>query len=450
VVVSDINSGLYAVRDRSLETAHGSLTFGARTIGGVEGSTVQIAVERVGGTSGDASVAYETLPASADRSDYVPVSGRLSWSAGDASSRTFSVQLVADGTAESAQRFFVRLLDPKGGATLRSPSTASVFVSDSGATAELGFADAGYVVRSDVPRAMLVVQRLGSAQGAASVSYRTVAGTAQPGMHYNDVSGDLSWPDGDATGRTILVDLLPGAASSNASFSVALFNSQGATLGTDDAGVRLGDRAPQASAGADQSADVGTDITLSATHSSDPEKDALSYSWRELSDSRVSLIDGDRAVAHFNVPAVAPATRLSFLLTVTDAAGNATTDQTFVTVSAPGAGGGGAGGGNGGASSDGGGGAPTVLDLIALLGLSAHAVRARRSALAGEAAGACSASTARDRARLYSDDLDSSKGFKLPAATTTRTERRNEGTCTAAPVRVRGLPACRTGIRRRT
>ena len=141
--------------------------------------------------------------------------------------------------------------------------------------------------------------------------------------------------------------------------------------------MTVGDRAPQASAGTDQSANVGSDVTLSATQSSDPEGGALSYSWRETSESHVALTDSDRAVAYFTVPPAATATRLSFLLTVTDSAGNATTDQMFVTVSGQGAGGGGSGGGSGGDSSDGGSGTLTLLDLIGLLGLAA-----RRTSLA--------------------------------------------------------------------
>jgi hypothetical protein len=166
-VVVSINSGLTRCATFA-RGSHGSLTFASRTIGGVEGSTAHVVVQRIGGTSGDVSVAYETRSGSADRSDYVPVRGRLSWASGDASSRTVNVQLVADGEVESPQRFFVRLVDPTGGATLLSPSMASVWVSDAGAASELEFADRGYVVRSGVPRAMLVVhgrQRAGRRHG---------------------------------------------------------------------------------------------------------------------------------------------------------------------------------------------------------------------------------------------------------------------------------------------
>ena len=120
--------------------------------------------------------------------------------------------------------------------------------------------------------------------------------------------------------------------------------------------MTVGDRPPAASAGSDQSASVGGDVTLSATQSSDPEGDALRYSWREISGAQVSLIDDDGAVAHFTAPQVMNATNLSFLLTVTDSAGNETTDQMFVTVSGQAAGGGGSGGGGSGGGSSGGGG----------------------------------------------------------------------------------------------
>jgi choice-of-anchor B domain-containing protein len=379
VLVSDINSGLYVVRDRSLEQSHGSLTFATRTGGGVENDVVPVVVERVGGASGAVSVAYETMSAAADHTNYEPQSGRLSWAAGDASSRTLNVHLIPNGIEEGPRRFFVRLFDPKGGATLLSPSMTSVFVSNPGATTELAFAEPIYVTRNGAERAMLVVRRLGSAQGAAAVSYRTIAGTALPGVQYAEVAaGELSWPDGDATGRTITIDLMPSAADrERATFSVALFDPHGATLDpnadADEAIVEIADRVPTARAGADQTVGAGELVTLTALDSTDPEGEFLAYSWREVDGPEVVLTDGVGAGTSFNAPDVTSATNLQFLVTVTDVAGNQSTDSVIVTVSAPAGGGGGGDGGSGG----GGGGALAPLDLLFLIVLGAARRRLR-------------------------------------------------------------------------
>lgn len=381
VLVSDINSGLYVVRDRSLEQSQGSLTFATRTSGGIENDVVPVVVERLGGASGAVSVAFETLSAAADHSNYEPQSGRLSWAAGDASSRTVSLHLIPNGIEEGPRRFFVRLSDPKGGATLLSPSMTSVFVSDPGATTELAFAQPIYVTRNGAERAMLVVRRLGSAQGAVTVSYRTIAGTALPGVQYAEVAaGELSWPDGDATGRTITIDLMPSPADrERATFSVALFDPHGATFDpnadADEAIVEIADRLPTAEAGADQTVGVGELVTLTAMDSTDPEGEFLGYSWREVDGPAVTLMDSDRATTSFSAPNLTVAANLQFLVTVTDPAGNESTDSVVVTVSAPAGSNGGSGSGGAGGSS--GGGAPNPFDLVLLVALAAARSRIR-------------------------------------------------------------------------
>jgi hypothetical protein len=120
---------------------------------------------------------------------------------------------------------------------------------------------------------------------------------------------------------------------------------------------------PTADAGADQSAGVGELVTLNARESNDPEGDVLAYSWRQIEGPGVVLTDGVGATTSFNAPSVTSATNLRFLVTVTDEAGNASTDTVVVTVAAPAPGGGGAGG------SSSGGGALAPFELVLLLGI---------------------------------------------------------------------------------
>jgi hypothetical protein len=149
------------------------------------------------------------------------------------------------------------------------------------------------------------------------------------------------------------------------SFSVAFFNPQGATLGADEATVKIADQRPTATGGSNQNVSVGDLVTLTALESTDPEGESLTYSWREVAGPAVSLMDGDRATTTFNAPNVTSATNLEFLLTVTDVAGNESTDFVVVTVSAPASGGGGGGGSSGGGG--GGGGALAPFELILLI-----------------------------------------------------------------------------------
>src|SRR5207249_3736572 len=63
------------------------------------------------------------------RCDFIYTLGTLSWAAGDATSKTFSVAIVDDSYAEGSEAFHVILSNPAG-ANLGSPSTATVTITD--------------------------------------------------------------------------------------------------------------------------------------------------------------------------------------------------------------------------------------------------------------------------------------------------------------------------------
>jgi hypothetical protein len=95
---------------------------------------------------------------------------------------------------------------------------------------------------------------------------------------------------------------------------------------------------PVANAGADQSVAASAAVVLNGSASSDPDGDALTYSWTVVSGT-VTLINPTSAVATFTAPS--SAATLVFQLTVSD--GQATSSD-YITVTVAGGGGGGGGG----------------------------------------------------------------------------------------------------------
>lgn len=90
-------------------------------------------------------------------------------------------------------------------------------------------------------------------------------------------------------------------------------------------------RPPAADAGSDQTVNEGSVTTLTASESSDPDGDALSYSWAQTSGPDVNLLGNDTETPNFTAPEVGTNTTLSFDLTVSD--GNLTdTDVVNVTI----------------------------------------------------------------------------------------------------------------------
>src|SRR5690606_39454215 len=128
-----------------------------------------------------ASVDYEIVHATAGAQDYQVQADTLAWSDGDDSARTITLSLVEDAEAENLERLLVRLVNPAGGATLDRRNVASVFIGDRGRDAEVGFfASTIDVAERGFATAGGVLQRGGSAAGAASIDF-TVTGNEATG-----------------------------------------------------------------------------------------------------------------------------------------------------------------------------------------------------------------------------------------------------------------------------
>ncbi len=81
--------------------------------------TVEVAVHRLGGSSGEVSVAVTAIAGSATAgSDYVAADKVLTWTDGESGSRSFAVELVDDKDDEDSESLTVQLAAPTGDAVL--------------------------------------------------------------------------------------------------------------------------------------------------------------------------------------------------------------------------------------------------------------------------------------------------------------------------------------------
>jgi choice-of-anchor B domain-containing protein len=233
IAISDINSGLYLAKDRSLSVAQGSLSFAQPSFAVLEGQQTQIPVQRSGGTSDAISVDYEIVAATADTADYQVNTGTLNWAAGDGSGRTIDVTAVNDGVLEGLERLIVRLINPAGGATLGNGHTANIYLSDPGAMSEIRLAETSIdASESGFGKAVIVLHRTGSALGAATADYVVGGGDAVAGSDYQgNTSGTISWADGDADPKSLVFDVEDdGIEESTEFFELTLSNPMGATI----------------------------------------------------------------------------------------------------------------------------------------------------------------------------------------------------------------------------
>ncbi len=88
------------------------------------------------------------------------------------------------------------------------------------------FSSPAYGIQESNTSAIITVNRVGGANGAAQVSYATVAGgTATNGINYNSVSGVLNWTNGESDAKTFTVPIIAdGLAEPNPTIALALSN----------------------------------------------------------------------------------------------------------------------------------------------------------------------------------------------------------------------------------
>jgi hypothetical protein len=218
----------------------GTLALSASAYGAAQSAgSATISVTRSGGTTGAVSVSYLTADGTAKAgSTYTSRSGTLSWAAGDASARSFSVPLNAGAPLGATATFSVALVGVAGGATLGTPATATVTVQPAvtASTGTLSLSAASYVAPAGGSTVTVTVARSGGSSGAASVHYATANGSAIAGTDYTATSGTLAWASGDAAAKSLAIPVTGAASSAGKNFSVALSGiSSGATLGSPSA-----------------------------------------------------------------------------------------------------------------------------------------------------------------------------------------------------------------------
>jgi MYXO-CTERM domain-containing protein len=146
ILISDISSGLYVVRDNTLDNDQGTVSFDKPKYIVNEGQILEIKVTRESGSEGAVSVKWELLAGATDGDDLALDSGVLNWNSGGSQTQFISIPILDDNITESNEKFFIRLHDPRGSLSLKSPSISVISISanqGTGAVNQAPTVDAG-------------------------------------------------------------------------------------------------------------------------------------------------------------------------------------------------------------------------------------------------------------------------------------------------------------------
>ena len=214
----------------------GALSFGAGTFASSEFGFVTLSVHRPAtANAGPVTVAYATVDGTAKAGiDYQPTAGVLTFGPG-ALVVSFTVPVLPNTLDTPDRSFTVALSSPTGGATLGSPSTATVQIHDNDVAGTVQFSVVAFSAATTCAtppcRATLTVKRFGGGASGVTVDWATVDGTGNALHEYVPVTDQVSFGTSEFL-KTIFVELRPGATSGT-NFGVILSNPKGgAILGT--------------------------------------------------------------------------------------------------------------------------------------------------------------------------------------------------------------------------
>ncbi|GGO67256.1 choice-of-anchor B family protein [Bowmanella pacifica] len=338
ILVSDINSGLYILRDNTRQSPLASISLSQARISTEEGKDLLLEVTPQRTAPGLIEVAYETLAGSATAADFVETSGRLSWSGEEQSARTITLQILSDSLDnEPTESFFVRLFDPRNGATLGQTSLSRIDIAGKKPPGVIAFSQSAISLRENQPAYTVQVQRIGGQSGELAVSYHLLSQTATVGEDIQAVNTTLTWPDGDKRIREISLQPLDDSLHEASETLQLVLQAQGDTILGQPASLTItlldddSNQAPVVNAGGDRQVNTRAQVNLRDASASD-DQDGLSYTWQQVSGPNIALSSNGVLTAF-----VAPATagQVILQLTATDIFGLSSSDQITIQVVAP-------------------------------------------------------------------------------------------------------------------
>jgi choice-of-anchor B domain-containing protein len=313
ILASDIQGGLYILRDDSLNATSNAVGFAQTRIQVQENSTLQLEVSKQG--TGSQSVDYELLYPSASTQDIVAQQGTLTWSANDTSSQFISIDISNDNIDEPTELFVVTLNNANNGDIINAKSHAFVSIQGSqNNSGQITFANTQASALETQGNVDVLVNRIGGSTGVVSVNYNVEGLEADNESDFRlsspnvgSTSGELTWADGDTTSQTISISIINDTVDeSNESFNLVLNADDNSILGAiQTLNVLIRDdesnQAPVVDAGADIQVNARQSVSLSNASATDEDAE-LSLSWSQTSGPSVTISSPNTLQASFVAP----------------------------------------------------------------------------------------------------------------------------------------------------
>lgn len=333
ILVSDINSGLYVLRDNTKDNPAGSIAVSEQVIQVDQTATqATIDIQRIQGSIGAISVDYDVLSGNATSGDFTPISGTLTWDSNDSNSKTLTMPIQTASTAFN-KSVFLRLHNVKGGATISNHITRINFGEQ---PSKSGYADlhtTALRVVENLGTFTIEVKRINGSEGDLTVQY-AFDGAAADAIS-GELSGELHWQDGETANKILAFQTIDNATTNED--KRYQFTLSGSALGTNQQlSVQILDDesnvAPEIYL--TQTVEVNTrQVIQVSVNVTDANNDAVTLNWTQTAGTPVTINNPTSASINFQAPDTAG--ELHFLLRATDERGKSTEQTLTVKVTEP-------------------------------------------------------------------------------------------------------------------
>jgi choice-of-anchor B domain-containing protein len=341
ILVSDINSGLYILKDNATTSSKGEFAFASNAITTEQGVTLSIDVERNGTEINEAvAVSYQIIQGSAkSSSDFVAENNTLNWAANDNATKTITIEINEDtSNSEFPESFFVRLYNPINGAVLGENSYTTVNIAGVVDTGSGTFSSNAITLSENTGEYSVEVNRIGSTTGTLTFNYQLTENQASIGSDVEESSGEISWADGENDPKQIILSIInDDEEEESETFTLNLSSVDNARIGTHgEITFTITDddknEAPIVTLSENFQANTGQTVSLAA-EAADSNDDDMTYLWEQTAGTSISLTNADSLTATFTAPNTYGS--LSFSFTASDYRGASTTESIMITVVAP-------------------------------------------------------------------------------------------------------------------
>lgn len=335
ILISDINSGLYVVKDNSRNNSV-TVSMESTTKSVDRGDSVELLVNKPGVLSEAATVYFDLVNGSAKAETDVTVSNSskvLTWAANDIEPKAIRLNTL-DNNEEMKKNLFVRLHNASGNLQIGDDFMTNLVINGLESQGRIQFVSSSAQVSESTGQLVVSVQRVGGTRGQLSVDYQADYITASD-QDVNVSNGTLTWSDGDSENKTITIEVVDDELEEGTeSFVIRLSADDSEIVLNNTLTVTVEDNdmnsAPEVYAGNNIEVSTNATANLASARVTDAEGDDVTYLWEQVSGVAVTLSNTTQLVA--TVKASSETGNALIRLTATDAHGASSSADMTVTV----------------------------------------------------------------------------------------------------------------------